>query len=145
MNTNVDVTVIPLETLEELAPKRADWVLAMLQRETIFDVGAIALLLNLGQQAIHAELERRRSLVPGPVEQPEVDAALAAMFGGVLNVSIEGSEEPEEIAVVEAPREPMLFTVVHDDRDGEAEAVDEKLERWMNGMPGMKVDGGDPF
>lgn len=112
---------VPTEVLQEISGKWFDSVLRHLAEETVFDVAVINVLMSLGHEAIVNELVRRQReaeeqsgapvMVPcEPFSDVEVDAAVASLFGGVLDVSMEGSSSDEELGAFEDRLDDMAVT-----------------------------------
>lgn len=109
---------VPTEVLQDISGKWFDSVLRYLDEETVFDVAVINVLMSLGHEAIVNELVRRQReseeqsgapvMVPcEPFSDVEVDAAVASLFGGVLDVSMEGSSSDEELEASKVEEEPV--------------------------------------
>ena len=73
MKANFRLSDVPASVLEQISYKSVDALLSHLEVETVFDVAAIKVLLLIGHQAIHEEMERRGMLVEESNEEsPEV-------------------------------------------------------------------------
>lgn len=62
MKANFRLSDVPASVLEQISYKSVDALLSHLEVETVFDVAAIKVLLLIGHQAIHEEMERRGML-----------------------------------------------------------------------------------
>lgn len=123
---------VPTEVLMELSGKSFDWFLSFLSAETVFDVSAINVLMSLGHEAIVNELVRRQReaeeqsgapvvvpCVEDMLADPEVDRVVASLFGGVLDVSMEGSSSDEELEALEQRLDDMAVTTKGDEQPDE--------------------------
>lgn len=102
MDGPMRIDQIPSEYLASLVKKRHDWLLAHLQAETLFDSASIGNLLELGKQAVRAELEHRQKELEKEIQSrfglrsaevakpdPVTEADLDAMFGPVLHFGVD--------------------------------------------------------